>query len=972
MHMPTPFTYGTMRRRLGALLALGLAALPAAGCLAGGDDIARFRVIDKVIAPDLAPITATIGGIGNGARLIQGGGFEPTVFRNRIMADHDAPDRVIADRKSISQYDTLRSGALDGAEVDIYRIVNGAFQVVRRDRIPKGGFHASGWSPFLPTNRILPADQAQIALTWEPWYRPGAPTWFMVRAVARDGTLSAPSAAVEIRSPAAGGKSGRPDRDAPKLTAFKTSLTEAPGGPDAPRGLHVDRGPDGKPRLSWQRVAGREAAGYMVYRSDVDPARHDGFYFDLKGGAAKSPVRAGDMVILRKTFRDASRRAVHNDRIWGAHAAKLLRPRPVDFWSDEDPNRSWTLRDHAPDTLVEDAGQTYLEITLGKGQSAQIGGVNHGGLDQDWYDVLEPRPYRVEVWLRSDRPSRATFSFTGPRTSYRGDIAPITFETGPEWRKATALVTPPSVMQGGVGGMVLELKGAGVFSVDNFRVYRADTAFLDYTPDDYARLKDAGTPMLRTHAFIKTEVTSYDLEQFTNPGGAASGTLQGNTLPQTLGVLEKAGADLWLQVEPHFTPEEWQGLVEYLAAPAAPGRSWAQKRRDQGRAAPWTDAFDKIYFEVGNETWNRLFHPWVFEPMTDGATGEEYGRGEVYGLFQEHVIASLRASPWWAAVGLDDKVKFVIGGWNRQGYGLQAARRSPNSDFMTVAAYNGGWDEDEGPPTRTLPSYFNVLNQVSQASIPNARRHAGEIRELARDRGRPILSGTYEAGPGYALNGLNKAKVSKEQAAVQEEVMKSQAAGVATLDSFLAQAAEGYALQNAFTFSEGLRWSSHATWDKGGQAYPHWQLIALLNREGLGDMLQVDLRAAPETKLEKSRLRVAVRDAPLISVYATRRGDRVNLFVISRRVPGYPDAGDDGCTPTEIELPFHTAGSMTLHRMDGTYDATNVRRQETRVERLGIAPPADLSRFVLGPQVGAAACGLPPASAFLYVFEGVR
>jgi hypothetical protein len=970
MRMPTLRPAGL--RRLGAIGALIFAALAATGCPAGSSDVAQFRVTEKVIAPDMMPITATIGGIGNGGRLMQGGGFEPTIFRSVVMADHDAPDRVIADRNDISQYDTLRSGALDGAEVDVYRITNGAFEIVRRDRIPEGGFHASGWSPILPGKRILPKDAAQIDLTWEPWYRPDAPTWFMVRAIAKDGTLSAPSAAVEVKSPAETGKGRKPDRARPKLTPFKKPLVDAPGGPDAPRGLSIGRGPDGNPRLSWLPATARNVVGYAVYRSDTAPERQDGFYFDLEGGAAKPAVRTGDMVILRKTFRAASRKVLHNDRIWGAYAANPLRPALVDFWSDEDLGRSWKLRDHAPDTPVDEPGQTYLEITLGAGQTAQIGGANHGGLDQDWYDVLERRPYRVEVWLRSDKPSQATFSFGGPGGSYRAAIPPVTFATGPEWRKATALITPPSVLQGGIGNMALEFKGAGTFSIDNFRVYRADTAFLDYTPEEYARLDNAAHPALRTHAFIKTGVTTYDLAQFTNPGGVASGTGLGNTLPQTLGVLEKAGSDLWLQVEPHFTPEEWRGLVEYLAAPAAPGRPWAEKRRDQGRAAPWTDAFGTIYFEIGNETWNRLFQPWIFPQMTDAATGEAYAPGEVYGLFQEHMIAALRASPWWTEAGLDDKVKFVLGGWNRLNYGLQAAQRSPNSDFMTVATYNGGWDENEGPPTRTLPSYFNILNQVSQASIPNARRHSEEVRDLSRARGRPIQAGTYEAGPGYALNGLNKAKVSKEQAAIQEEVMKSQAGGVATLDSFLAQAAEGYAIQNAFTFSEGLRWSSHATWDKGGQAYPHWQLIALLNREGLGEMLQVDRRESPTVDLKKGALRIAVRDAPLVSAYATRRGDRINLFVISRRVPGYPDAGDDGCTPTEIELPFHTARSMTLHRMDGKYDATNVRREETRVERLGLTPPADLSRFTLGPAVGAADCGLPPASAFLYVFDGVK
>jgi hypothetical protein len=58
--------------------------------------------------------------------------------------------------------------------------------------------------------------------------------------------------------------------------------------------------------------------------------------------------------------------------------------------------------------------------------------------------------------------------------------------------------------------------------------------------------------------------------------------------------------------------------------------------------------------------------------------------------------------------------------------------------------------------------------------------------------------------------------------------------------------------------------------------------------------------------------------------------------------------------------------------MDGAYDATNVAREETRVERLDVTPPADLSRFALSAAVGAADCGLTPASAFLYVFEGVE
>ena len=83
--------------------------------------------------------------------------------------------------------------------------------------------------------------------------------------------------------------------------------------------------------------------------------------------------------------------------------------------------------------------------------------------------------------------------------------------------------------------------------------------------------------------------------------------------------------------------------MEVCTVPAS--KPWAYKRHSQGHARPWTDAFRRIDFEISNETWNWLFNPWVFEEMTDGKTGRVYNRCEVYGIFQEHVIDCLKASP---------------------------------------------------------------------------------------------------------------------------------------------------------------------------------------------------------------------------------------------------------------------------------------------------------------------------------------
>jgi hypothetical protein len=955
------------------MAAVVVGGLLAAECRAADvDGTAHFVVGTEVINPDLQPIAATVGAVGNGARFMTDGGFEPPVFRTLLTASADSPDRLIAGQDEIAQYDTLRGGALDGADVDIYRIENGAIRLVRQDRVPEGGFHATGWTSVMPGGRAMPPDADALTVAWEPWYRPGAPTWFTVRAVSRGGLLSPPAAAVMLRSPlesVRGGGGRKVEKDDTMRLGKALIDGEAEGAPAAPTGLTGRVTADGEARLNWDRAAGGGVTGYVVYRSNAAPQDHDGFAIDLAQGVRGPAIRAGDMAILRKTFREVAREKIFTDRMWNAGAARRLRPASVRTWPNEVPGQSWRLRDHASDTPVEEPGRTYLELTMDGPDAVRLSRPVFGGVMQGWYEVAELKPYRVEVWLKGDRPGLATFRLGG---DYAKSVRPLTFPISTSWRKATAEFQLPYLLENGVSHAMLEVSGPGVVSVDNFRIYRADTPYMDYLPEEYEKLAEGGMKVLRTHSFIKTGQETYDLDQLTNPAGVTNGSAGNNTVSQLLGIMERAGIEPWLQIEPHFSPDEWRGLIEYLAAPAGAG-PWADKRVRQGRAVPWTDAFGKIRLELGNESWNRIFTPWIFPSMTDAVTGDSYPAGAVYGMFQEQVVATLRASPWWKAAKLDDKVEFVIGGWNRQGYGIQAARRSPSSGLMTVATYNGGWDENEGPPTRSKPSFFNVLNQVSQASEPNARRHEREARALSKGRAIPLAVGTYEAGPGYAMNGLNGAKVTDDQAYVQELVMKSQAAGVATLDSFLTQAREGYALQTFFSFGAGERWSSHAEWHQGDHGFPAWKLIALLNREGLGDMLKVDLVSAPRADLKPfRRSRIEVDDAPLAAAYATRRGDRVNLFVISRRIPGYPDAAKDGCTPTVIDLPFKHAARVTLHRMAGPYDANNVESDDVRIETLDIAPPADVSRFALGAAVGAAECGLPPASAFLYVFEGVN
>lgn len=961
--------------RLLALFLLAVCTAPAV--LSAANSPAVFNITTKVANAGLQPFTATLGGIGNS--LIDGGGFEPIVYRNKVTAQADDPDRVLLSAAEATHWDTMREGALEGADVAVYRIANGRFQLVRQDKVAQGGAAASGWLRAHRDNAVINPDTPRFLFRWDAYNRPDVRYHFTVRAVDHRGHLSEAATAVAVMRPADVGQGEAPNQ----LQDFRASrLPGLPGRLPAPQNLRATLLPGGLLELSWSRVNSLKLAGYVVLRSDYPTEAHKGFHLQLEARATSEAqhIRAGDMVVVHKKFYQTSRQRHHTHRVWNAETEnRLLMPSMVRFFPDEDPDTQWKLEPHEPDTPVSDAAETFLRLKVGTTRPLRLNTFNHSGTDQTWYPVLHTQPYTVEVWLR--RPQgvgQVRFKLAGFYDSAPQRVAPITFNPGPEWRKFSATFTPP-VLQGGsrANDMVLEFLGPGEFDIDNLRVYRADTPFMDFTREEYARLEESGMGALRTHAFIKTGRRSYDLAQFTNTAGLINGTGKSNTLPQTLSAISRAGMRPWLQVEPHFSPAEWRGLVEYLAAPYVPGvdtpgkKPWAFKRYQQGQAAPWTDRFQQIDFEIGNETWNSLFRPWVFDDMTDAVTGRRYTRGQVYGLYQEFVRDSLRSSPYWAAARLDGKVNFMLGGWNSFSFGKDAAEMSPNSSHMTVAAYNGGWDEGEGPPSQTDASYFHVLNQVSQSIIPVAQKHTAEIATLNKERTAKMRLGTYEAGPGYAMNGLNNARVTPQQAQAQEEVMKSQAAGVATIDSFLAMAYLGYATQNFFTFSEGDRWTSHTKWHRGGRAHPSWMLLSLFNRESLGDMLVTQTASTPATNLKGFDRRQSVDKAPLVAVYATQQGKRFNVWVVSRQIPGYPEAGNSGHSPVVLNLPFRSSGKLTLHRMTGPFEAHNLDVPSVRIETVALPNGVKNGQLRVNERAGATPAGLPPASVFLYVFEEV-
>lgn len=831
-----------------------------------------FTIHDEIHLNDLEPFTATIGAFGNGHALSYGGGFEPSIFRTAFLATESAENIVYGFEKDLSYYDSWKEGALDGASVEILRIENGQFKSIRQDIIVKNGHFASGWHAPL-YGRYIPQSTNEFKLKIPGWSRQNTPYYFMLKTLDNNNQLSVPSSTVIVK-PSATSKGETNLQSLPKVKVASGKSALSP-----PTNAHFSVDENGEITLKWNTVEG--AKGYVLYRSDAPPERHKGYSLQLTDNGPA--IKKGDLVIVRKKFYSLYRDELLTNRVWLSNRHhRYFRQPMLPLFKDELERHVWQLKPHEEETIVPNSGETYFSVNLTNNTPLSIGQYNYSGTAQQWYDVLDPtKTYTFEVWIRGDSKVSAELKLPGLTKK---------LEINNTWKHHIIPFSPPELYDDAKPRkMEMVLKGPGRVDVDNIKIYRADAEYLAFLPEDHKAAKQAKMSFFRTHGFIKTFYNTYNLEQLTNDTGNITANY-GNTLPQTLNSFVEVGTNPWLQIEPHFAKEEWLGLVEYLAAPYNPqedtvkAKPWAHKRYQQGQLEPYSDKFSAIRLEIGNETWNRMFRPWTFHPMTDDITGKHYSNAEVYGLYQEYVMGIIKRSPYWP--NLENKFEAVIGGWTINSYGETAARMSPSTDVVTVAEYIGGWDQGEGVVTGLPESLQTLLDFAQQTAAKRARRHVEKVNAISKLHNKTLKVGTYEAGPGYARNGLNNEKVTKEQYLEQERVMKGPVAATATLDTFLTQLREGYSTQNFFLFQRGDYWSSHAKWYDGGEAYPSWQWITFFNNviDDSYSLLKTTSENVPTRNIQAFKRRKAIDNAPSVDIFPFSNGDTLIVFAIRRTI----------------------------------------------------------------------------------------
>jgi alpha-L-arabinofuranosidase len=123
----------------------------------------------------------------------------------------------------------------------------------------------------------------------------------------------------------------------------------------------------------------------------------------------------------------------------------------------------------------------------------------------------------------------------------------------------------------------------------------------------------------------------------------------------------------WFSLPGNIHPEEVEHFMEYLSAPADVG--FGQLRAQQGQQAPWTEIFDEIIVEFGNEAWN-TWGPF----MSGGYNGPEYWAG---------LIAAGKNSPHY-----QKKIRFFTAGHNVNFWLNQnVIDNAPDADGFALATY---------------------------------------------------------------------------------------------------------------------------------------------------------------------------------------------------------------------------------------------------------------------------------------------
>jgi len=637
-----------------------------------------------------------------------------------------------------------------------------------------------------------------------------------------------------------------------------------------------------------------------------------------------------------------------------------------------------------------------------------------------YYGPLEVgKRYRMEVWLRQRGiQGPVEFSF-----SALYDDVKKQFQVTDQWQRFTCDFVGRKLKGKKLYGPRFTFTGPGTLWMDNCRIFRYDNEL---------ELKSVFTPgKLTLEKLIESQprtgrkgalrfwdgLGQMSMKSLVSMHGDTKavvnhiacyirGTL---SLPYALMYTEATGDSPetrmvpWLIIQVTFTEDEYRGLIEYLGDPYDPkadtpeSKPWAHMRYLQrGHGRPWTETFREIIFEFGNENWHNrypLFPFWI----GFGELSAIHQGGKEYGIWTRYYVEEIMKHPCWKAQQLDRKIKFCLGGnysgridpktGKVTGYGQEATQANGYNSYEGHAVYVGPlWEL--GQRVKRALSDDGFQGTLLAYAAGHKARHENmsatyfKLREQGFTKHKLV---SYEGGPsGFSISGRGLTKEDREAIQTYGHCL---AMGVAALDCWLDTYRLGWAYHCYYFYGQGSGWNSHSTMQHGFLPSPAFLALKMRNRAIRGDMLAVKVNSTPTllygeaTNLAKARSRKSSRrpararkEIPLVNCYAFRSGARYCVAVLSLKLDGRHNGQDfgDGHCPVTLHLPFRSAGKITLHKLVGNPRDTNTTEEKVELVEQTVPTSALQGGLLEINETTAGTNGIPPGTAFLFVFEDVR
>ena len=218
----------------------------------------------------------------------------------------------------------------------------------------------------------------------------------------------------------------------------------------------------------------------------------------------------------------------------------------------------------------------------------------------------------------------------------------------------------------------------GAVLLDDVEIWmEGDTNPTAFRDDCVAMLKTFGPGVVRYlqmggSTLDNTLAPPLKAHSYTSRQGAKVGPYESHprhpySLHQLYELCEHLGSDPWYCLPGTLHKDEMAKFMEYLGAP--PDVGYGKVRAELGHPKPWTEVFDRIHVEFGNEAWNN-----ASAYQCGGFNGADYWEG---------LIAVGKGSKHYSKKVIFHAAGQAANSWLNRGL----VARVPNADRFSVAPY---------------------------------------------------------------------------------------------------------------------------------------------------------------------------------------------------------------------------------------------------------------------------------------------